>query len=120
MALKGLTHPDPLTFPPLFHAGLLPACRPPRGPAVAGGVEHAAGQQPLRHPQPVARVDLRPVGEGPVGAVPAQLPAAGQPAQALPHRPQLRLAVRLRSHADANAAGRSQVSRSGAGQHDRR
>lgn len=81
---------------------------------MAGGVERAPGQQPLRHPEPLARVDLCPVGEGPVGAVPAQPPAAGQPAQALPHRPQLRLAVRLRSHADAHAAGGSQVSRSAA------
>lgn len=76
---------------------------------MAGRVERPAGQQPLRHPQPVARVDLGAVGERPVGAVHVQPAATGLPAQALPRRPRLRVALRLRSAADAHAVGRPQV-----------
>lgn len=76
---------------------------------MAGGVERSARQQSLRHPEPVPRVDLRTVGEGPLGAVCVQPAEAGQPSQALPHRAQLRLALRLHTHADAHAPGGPQV-----------
>lgn len=67
------------------------------GPAVAGGVECCPGQQPLRREEPFPRLDFRPVCQGSLGALPLQLPpAAREPAQALPHCPQLCLA--LRSH----------------------
>lgn len=77
---------------------------------MAGGVERAARQQPLRHQEPFTRVDLCPVCEGPMGAVHIQPPPTGQPAQALPDSSQLRLALRLCSDADAHATGRSKVS----------
>ena len=77
---------------------------------MAGGVERPAGQQQLRRQEPLARVDLCAVGEGPVGAVPLQLPAARPPAQALPHGAQLRLALRLHQATAPHATGRPQVS----------
>lgn len=55
-------------------------------------------------------MDLCPVCEGPLGAVYIQPPPTGQPAQALPHSSQLRLALRLHSNADAHAPGRPEVS----------
>ena len=87
-----------------------PASWPPRRPPVAGGVERAARQQSLRHQEPLARVDLRPVCEGPLGAVCVQPPPTGQPAQTLPDGSQLRLALRLHPDADAHAPGRPEVS----------
>lgn len=101
-----------MTSDPAVHLAVPgdPAGRPRRGPPVARGVERAARQQSLRHPEPVACVDLCPVGEGPLGAVSLQPPTSGQPAQALSHGPQLRLAVRLHPHADAHACGRPEVS----------
>lgn len=55
-------------------------------------------------------MDLCPVGEGPLGTVYLQPPPAGQPAQALPHGAQLRLALRLHPNAAAHTLGRPQVS----------
>lgn len=80
-----------------------PTLDPQRGPAVAGGVERCPGQQPLRREEPFPRLDFRPVCQGPLGALPLQLPPAGEPAQALPHRPQLRLALRLHAAAVRDA-----------------
>lgn len=77
---------------------------------MARGVERATRKQPLRHPEPLTRVDLRPVREGPLGAVCVQPPPTGQPTQALLHGPQLRLALRLHPHADAHASGGPKVS----------
>lgn len=77
---------------------------------MAGGVERAARQQSLRHQEPLARVDLRPVCEGPLGAVCVQPPPTGQPAQTLPDGSQLRLALRLHPDADAHAPGGPEVS----------
>lgn len=95
--------------PTCFFAGG-PASWPPRGPSVARGVERTARKQSLWHKKPVTRVDLCPVGEGPMGAVCIQPPPTGQPAQTLPHSSQLRLALRLYSNADAHAPGRHKVS----------
>lgn len=52
---------------------------------------------------------FRPVCEGPLGAVFLQPPPKGQPAQTLPHRAQLRLALCLHSTADAHAPGGPKV-----------
>ena len=82
---------------------------PQRGPAVAGGVERCPGQQPLRREEPFPRLDFRPICQGPLGALPLQLPPAGEPAQALPHRPQLRLALRLHAAAVRDAPGGPEV-----------
>lgn len=83
--------------------------QPPRGPPVAGGVDGSPGQQLVRREEPKPRVDLCPVRKGPVGALPAHLPTAGEPAQALSHRPELRLALRLHTAAAAAATGRPKV-----------
>lgn len=80
-----------------------------RGPAVAGGVERSAGQQPLRREEPFPRLDFRAVCQRPLGALPLQLPATGEPAQALPHRPELRLALRLYPAAVGDASGGPKV-----------
>lgn len=86
-----------------------PALDPQRGPAVAGGVERCPGQQPLRREEPFPRLDFRPVCQGPLGALPLQLPPAREPAQALPHCPQLRLALRLHAAAVRDAPGGPEV-----------
>lgn len=85
------------------------APQPPCGPPVAGGVDGSPGQQLVRREEPQPRVDLCPVREGPMGALPPHLPATGEPAQALSHRPELRLALRLHAAAAAAATGRPQV-----------
>lgn len=85
------------------------APQPPRGPPVVGGVDSSPGQQLVRREEPQPRVDLCPVREGPMGALPPHLPAAGEPAQALSNRPELRLALRLHTAAAAAATRRPQV-----------
>lgn len=54
-------------------------------------------------------MDLCPVREGPMGALPAHLPTAGEPAETLSHRPELRLALCLHTAAAAAATGRPKV-----------
>lgn len=92
---------SPLLRSPSVHA----ASQPPRRPPVAGGVDGPAGQQLLRRQEPQSRLDLRPVLKGPLGALSAHLLAAGASAQTLPHRPGIRLALRLHA-APAAAASR--------------
>ncbi len=87
-----------------------PASWPPHGPSVARGVERLACQQSLWYQEPLTRLDLCPVCEGPLGALHIQPPPTGPPAKALPHCSQLRLALRLHSDADAHAARRPKVS----------
>lgn len=86
-----------------------PALDPQCGPAVAGGVECCPGQQPLRREEPFPRLDFRPVCQGSLGALPLQLPPAREPAQALPHCPQLCLALRLHTAAVCDAPGGPEV-----------
>lgn len=76
---------------------------------MVGGVERSPGQQPLRCKEPLPRLDIRSVRQGPLGPLPLQLPAAGAPAQALPHGPPLRLALRLHSPPAGDAPGGPQV-----------
>lgn len=85
------------------------AADPQRGSAVAGGVERSPGQQPLRCEESIPCLDIRTVCQRPLGAVPVQFPAAGELAQALPHSPQLRLALRFHAAAVRHASGGPQV-----------
>lgn len=76
---------------------------------MAGGVDGSTGEQFLRREEPQPRVDLRPVCEGPVGAVSSHLLAAGEPAQTLPHRPGIRLALCFHAASTAAASCGPQV-----------
>lgn len=82
-----------------------PQCRSP----VVGGMERGPGQQPLRCEEPLPRLDLRAICQRPLGPVPLQLPPSGKLAEALPHGPQLCLALRLHPAAVRDAAGRPKV-----------
>lgn len=91
--------------PPSVHLASQPPCWPP----VAGGVVGSTGEQLLRREEPQPRLDLCPVCEGPVGALSAHLLAAGAPAQTLPHRPGIRLALHFYTATAAAATGWPQV-----------
>lgn len=98
---------------PIHHLLLAPAGDltpdPQRGPTVAGGVERRPGQQPLRCEEPFPRLDFRSVCQRPLGPLPLQLSPAGELAQALPHCPQLCLALRLHAAAVRDASGGPEV-----------
>ena len=76
---------------------------------MAGGVDGSAGEQLLRREESESRLDLCSVSQGPLGALSAHLLAAGAPSQTLPHRPGVRLALRLHTATAAAASGRPQV-----------
>lgn len=95
-----------------FLASPLPvhlASQPPCWPPVAGGVDGSTGEQFLWREEPQPCLDLCPVCEGPVGALFAHLLATGAPAQTLPHRPGIRLALRFHTATAATATGWPQV-----------
>jgi len=100
--------PQCLTVAPPEQPAVLPQWH---RPADAGGVELVSHQPPVRRGEPLPHLGVctRHSGPGPLGHQLLQLPAAGEPPQALPHRPQLRLDVRLHAAAAAVAAGRHQV-----------
>lgn len=97
-----------LTHYPLAPAGHL-TTDPQRRSSVVGGVECSPGQQPLRCEESVPCLDICSVCQRPLGPLPVQFPAAGELAQALPHGPQLCLALCLHSAPVSHASGGPQV-----------
>lgn len=65
----------------------------------------SAGEQFVRREESQLRLDLRTMCEGPVGSLPAHLPATGAPAQTLLHRIGICMALRFHTPAAAFASG---------------
>lgn len=72
---------------------------------MAGGVDSSPREQFLWCEKLQPCLDFCPVYEGPVGALSPYLPAAGAPAQTLPHCLRIRLALRFHTTTAAAAAG---------------
>lgn len=85
------------------------ATQPPCWPPVAGGVVGSTGEQFLRREEPQPCLDLCSVCEGSVGAMSAHLLAPGAPAQTLPHRSGIRLALCFHTATAATTTGWPQV-----------
>ena len=89
----------------LVHVAPQPSCWPP----VAGWVDSSVGEQFIRREEPQPRLDLRPVCEGPMGALSAHLLATGAPSQALLHCSRICLALCFHTATAAAATSWPQV-----------